>query len=161
MRYEEEIMLESDHDEDGWSPQGPVTELSQERNWELLEAAAFGRLGVSVDNKPRIYPVNYCALGRSILFRTAAGSKLQDLLANREVVFEVDGRTDHATWSVIVDGTAQIVNDPDEIAGADRLPMPHWIPTATYVWVKITPSTVTGRRFLRHLEVSRHHGAWL
>jgi nitroimidazol reductase NimA-like FMN-containing flavoprotein (pyridoxamine 5'-phosphate oxidase superfamily) len=154
-------MLEPQHDEEGWSPQGPVTELSYEKNWALLEAAAFGRLGVSVDNKPHIYPVNYCALDRVILFRTAEGSKLHNLLANREVVFEVDGRTDHATWSVIVDGTAQVVDDVDEAAEADRLPMPHWIPTAPYVWVKITPTSVTGRRFLRHLEVSRHPGAWL
>ncbi|PRY69126.1 pyridoxamine 5'-phosphate oxidase-like protein [Glaciihabitans tibetensis] len=149
-------MLENDHDLDGWSPQGPVTELSPASSWELLNSASFGRLGVSVDNQPKIFPVNYHADGSAIIFRTAAGTKLHDLIANRSVVFEVDSRSAQGAWSVIAEGNAEVIDDSDEITAAERLPLPEWVPVQTYVFVRIIPTHLHGRRFLRHVEVSRH-----
>ncbi|HEV7948576.1 MAG TPA: pyridoxamine 5'-phosphate oxidase family protein [Glaciihabitans sp.] len=149
-------MHDSDHDLDGWSPQGPVTELGVASSWELLNASSFGRLGVSVNDQPKIFPVNYYADGSSILFRTAGGTKLHHLLMNRSVVFEVDDRTDTGAWSVIVEGTAQIVSDEDELNAAERAPLPDWVPVQTYVFVRITPTRLHGRRFQRHLSVSHH-----
>lgn len=148
-------MLGHTDDLDGWSPQGPVTELAPAGSWELLKSSSFGRLGLSVDDQPEIFPVNYHSDGTTILFRTAAGTKLHELMLNRSVVFEADARTDHGSWSVVVKGTAAVVDDPDEIAAADRLPLPPWIPTQTFVYVRITATDIHGRRFLRGVEIER------
>jgi hypothetical protein len=148
-------MLNNDYDLDGWSPQGPVTELGQASSWELLASSSFGRLGVSVGDHPKIFPVDYYSDGASIVFRTAAGTKLHDLLMNRFVAFEVDHRDETQAWSVVIDGTARVVTDQDEVDAAERLPLPQWVPVQTYVFVRIFPTRVHGRRFQRHLTVER------
>lgn len=142
------------HDVDGWSPQGPVTELSDARSWALLKGTNLGRIGLSRDNKPEIYPVHYYADGDRIVFRTAAGTKLVDLASNDSVVFEVDAPTDEGTWSVIVHGAARILNDVTA-QGAAESSLPEWVPTDPYVFVEVTPITVAGRWFHHRLRVAR------
>ena len=138
-------------DFDEWSPQGPVEELSEDSAWELLGLERFGRLAVSDDNRPLIFPVDYYADGTDILFRTAAGTKLRDLVANETVAFEVDLRNRDESWSVVVGGRARVITDAAEIAEADRAPLPTWIPVAPYVYVKIAPTSLHGRRFVHTL----------
>jgi hypothetical protein len=138
-------------DFDGWSPQGPVEELSDESCWSLLALESFGRLAVSVGDRPQIFPVDFHSDGRDILFRTAAGGKLEALTGNPAVAFEVDLRTRTEAWSIVIDGTAHRVTNADEIAIADRAPLPVWIPTDPYVYVRITPTSIRGRRFVHSL----------
>ncbi|RFA16934.1 hypothetical protein B7R22_02010 [Subtercola boreus] len=136
-----------------WSPQGPVTELSIEHCWQLLKATNIGRLGLSVDNQPEIFPVNYIADGSSVVFRTARGTKFNELLSNNNVVFEVDEQLENGAWSVTLKGTATILGS--EIPGsptADET-LPHWVPTAEYLYVRITPRDIRGRRFERQLRL--------
>jgi nitroimidazol reductase NimA-like FMN-containing flavoprotein (pyridoxamine 5'-phosphate oxidase superfamily) len=140
---------------DEWSPQGPVSELSDEQSWRLLGGVSLGRLGVSVDNLPEIFPVNYHSDGESILFRTADGTKLRDLVANGSVVFEVDSQLGDVAWSVTAKGTARVLESTDEIDTADRAPLPEWHPTAPFVYVRIVPTEVHGRQFRRHLTAER------
>jgi uncharacterized protein len=142
-------------DFDEWSPQGPVEELSEESAWELLGLEAFGRLAVSHDNRPHIFPVDYYADGTDILFRTAAGTKLRNLVANEVVAFEVDLRRPDESWSVVVDGVARVVTDVNEITVADRAPLPTWIPVVPYVYVKISPTSLHARRFVHTLFAPR------
>jgi hypothetical protein len=143
------------HDFDEWSPQGPVEELSEESSWELLRLETFGRLAVSHDNRPRIFPVDYYANDTGVLFRTAAGTKLRDLVSNDAVAFEVDRRSRAESWSIVVNGRARVLTDSDEIAVADRAPLPSWIPVAPYVYVAIVPTSVHGRRFVHSLFPAR------
>jgi hypothetical protein len=147
--------MSHDRNEDEWSPQGPVTELSDAESWLLLDSSAFGHLGLSVDDRPDIFPINYVCLDRRIVFRTAAGAKLSTLLHNRFAVFEADDRSDTGAWSVVVKGIAMVLDSPDEIRDADLAEWPTWVPTAPYVYVKIEPENVRGRRFLRHLRTER------
>jgi nitroimidazol reductase NimA-like FMN-containing flavoprotein (pyridoxamine 5'-phosphate oxidase superfamily) len=132
---------------DEWSPQGPVTELSDERCWFLLDGSSFGRLGVSLDSQPEIFPVDYAADGASILFRTAEGTKLRELIANGSVVFEVDDRTADSAWSVTVKGRAQVLDITADIEAADQQVLPEWYPTRPFVYVRIVPSEVHGRQY--------------
>ncbi|RFA23284.1 pyridoxamine 5'-phosphate oxidase family protein [Subtercola boreus] len=134
-----------------WSPQGPVTELSTEHCWRLLTETNIGRLGVSVDNQPEIYPVNYIADGTSVVFRTARGTKLNELLSNNSVVFEVDEQVENGAWSVTLKGTATVLGP--EIPGASTADetLPRWVPTAEYLYVRITPRDIRGRRFEHQL----------
>jgi uncharacterized protein len=142
-------------DFDEWSPQGPVEELSDDSCWELLRFESFGRLAVSNENRPQIFPVDYYADDTDILFRTAEGTKLRDLVANDTVAFEVDLRNRAESWSIVVNGIARVVTDDAEIARADRAPLPSWIPVAPYVYVKIASTSVHGRRFVHTLFAPR------
>jgi uncharacterized ubiquitin-like protein YukD len=143
--------MNESRDFDEWSPQGPVEELSDDSCWELLRRESFGRLAVSSDNHPQIFPVDYYADGDEILFRTSDGTKLKDLIANDVVVFEVDLRSRSESWSVMVHGKARVLSADDEISAADRAPLPSWIPVAPYVYVKVVPTSVHGRRFVHSL----------
>lgn len=135
-------------DFDEWSPQGPVEELSESSSWALLESASFGRLAVSVDDQPQIFPVDYWANNPDILFRSADGTKLRELARGSKIAFEVDSRNETEAWSVVMNGVARLITDDAEIAVADRAPLPTWIPTAPYQYVRITPTTIRGRRFV-------------
>jgi nitroimidazol reductase NimA-like FMN-containing flavoprotein (pyridoxamine 5'-phosphate oxidase superfamily) len=148
------------HDYDTWSPQGPVEELSDESCWELLRQESFGRLAVSINDQPQIFPVDYYAADNDILFRTAAGTKLHDIGLNNTVAFEIDSRNRSESWSVGINGVARILTDDSEIAIADRAPLPTWIPTAKYVYVRITPEFIRGRRFVHTLFATKAHSAW-
>jgi nitroimidazol reductase NimA-like FMN-containing flavoprotein (pyridoxamine 5'-phosphate oxidase superfamily) len=134
---------------DEWSPQGPVTELSDEQSWLLLDGSSFGRLGVSLDNQPEIFPVDYAADGTSILFRTADGTKLRELIANGSVVFEADDRTADSAWSVTVKGQAHVLDRIEDIEAADQQVLPDWHPTRPFVYVRIVPSGIRGRQYKR------------
>ena len=143
-------------DEYGWSAQGPVTELAEQHSWEFLQRSSIGRLALCADNKPAIFPIDFFCDGESILFRTAEGTKLSELLANPAVAFEADERTAQESLSVIVEGHAEVISGEEEIQIADRAPLPQWIPVATFVYVRITPTKIRGRRFSRKLAVG--HG---
>ncbi|HEY2642283.1 MAG TPA: pyridoxamine 5'-phosphate oxidase family protein [Galbitalea sp.] len=144
-----------DVSEDEWSPQGPVTEIADAESWALLQTHSVGHLGLSVDDRPEIFPVNYAVDAATILFRTAAGTKFESLLANRFVAFEVDAEGDNGTWSVVIKGTARPLSEPEDIAAADLIAFPAWVPTAPYVYVRIAPETVRGRQFSHRLRVER------
>lgn len=138
-------------DFDEWSPQGPVEELTDDSCWELLRLESFGRLAVSSNNRPQIFPLDYFAGDGDILFRTSAGTKLRSLIDNEVVAFEIDRRSSAESWSVVLNGTARVLADEDEIAWADRAPLPNWIPVAPYVFVTIAATSVHGRRFVHTL----------
>lgn len=141
--------------EDEWSPQGPVTEVNYAASWALLHTSSFGHLGLSVEDRPKIFPINYAIDAETLVFRTAAGTKLNDLVENRFVAFEVDSEGIAGTWSVVLEGTASVVKDADEVATVGLLAFPPWIPTVPYVYVRIAPTTIRGRQFQHHLRVER------
>ena len=72
----------------------PVTIIPEDSCWGYLASQEVGRLGVSSHDVPEIFPINYYVDGESIIFRSAEGSKMDQLALNRNVVFEVDGWTD-------------------------------------------------------------------
>jgi uncharacterized protein len=125
----------------------PVEDLGDEDCWQLLRSSSLGRLAVSVGGEPDIYPVNFVASDGRLLFRTAEGTKLLELTVNHRVAFETDGVGRDEAWSVVVKGTARALEKRSEIDAADQLPLRPVIPTLKYVYVEITPTRVTGRRF--------------
>jgi uncharacterized protein len=125
----------------------PVELIGEDDCWELLLSSSLGRLAVSVGGEPDIYPVNFVASDRRLVFRTAEGTKLLELTVNARVAFETDGVGRDEAWSVVAKGTARILEKQSEIAAADQLPLRPLIPTLKYVYVEISPTEVTGRRF--------------
>ena len=125
----------------------PVRILSPDECWELLLSSSFGRLAASVADDIEIFPLNFIAVDGRILFRTAEGTKLLALTVNNRVAIETDdiGRSD--AWSVVVKGIAHVLDTQAEIDAANALPLSPLVPTFKYIWVEITPTEITGRRF--------------
>ena len=134
----------------------PMThDLSREECSRLLTAGVAGRVAIGTPTGPHIIPVNYAvdhdpATGRrSLLFRTAEGSKLLGVVMNPDVAFEVDEIVDEHATSVLVRGRGrQLVGSAAWVA--DRLPLRPWVDTPKYIVVEITADEITGRRFDLH-----------
>ncbi|TDN92247.1 pyridoxamine 5'-phosphate oxidase family protein [Microbacterium sp. BK668] len=133
-----------------------VRTLTDEECWERLRGQELGRLVTRVGDRIDIFPVNYVADGESVLFRTAQGTKLFELTANDEVLFEVDDHTEVDAWSVIVRGHAKTLDTFAEVERADGLGLQPWIPTLKYAYVRVEPRSVSGRSFERGPEPDRY-----
>lgn len=125
----------------------PGESMSTQEAWRFLEHTSFGRLAVSVADVPNIFPINYLAHDGSLLMRTNPGTKLAELTVNDAVAFEIDGIAESEAWSVVVEGTARVVESQSEIDALDLLPLTPWIRTRKYTYVEITPRNVSGFRF--------------
>jgi len=126
----------------------PMSILSVSQCWELLSGVALGRLVTSVDGVPEIFPVNFAVQDRTVLFRTAEGTKLVSTAINDRVLFEADGYSESEGWSVIVKGYARILRTDDDIEVAERAGLLPWTATEKRHYVRIRPLSVTGRRFV-------------
>jgi nitroimidazol reductase NimA-like FMN-containing flavoprotein (pyridoxamine 5'-phosphate oxidase superfamily) len=125
----------------------PMSILSDSECWSLMSSAALGRLVTSVDGQPEIFPVNFVVQNRTLLFRTAEGTKLVSAAINNNVLFEVDDHGALEGWSVIVKGIARMMRTDAEIDEAERAQLLPWTATVKQHYVRIRPVSVTGRRF--------------
>jgi nitroimidazol reductase NimA-like FMN-containing flavoprotein (pyridoxamine 5'-phosphate oxidase superfamily) len=129
-------------------PQTWLEHLSAADCWRLLASLPVGRIGVIVDSRPEIYPLNHIVDRGTILFRTDAGSKLRGLARSPAVCFQVDGIDDelHTGWSVLVKGRATEIHDPVDRERAAGLSLDYWSVGDKPHWIRIVPEEVTGRR---------------
>ncbi|MFV0372617.1 pyridoxamine 5'-phosphate oxidase family protein [Microbacterium sp.] len=134
----------------------PVAQLTDAECWERLSRQELGRLVTRVGNVLDIFPVNFVVDENTIVFRTAEGSKLTELTINDEVLFEVDDHTEVDAWSVVVRGTAHRLDTGDEVEHADGLPLTPWVPTLKFNYVRVTPTSLSGRSFRRGEEPDRY-----
>jgi nitroimidazol reductase NimA-like FMN-containing flavoprotein (pyridoxamine 5'-phosphate oxidase superfamily) len=127
----------------------PIEKLSFDDCWELLDGDTVGRLAIVVDGHPEIFPVNYVVHRRSIVFRTAAGTKLWGAKMERPAALEIDGY-DSATelaWSVVVRGETEILEDQADRDAVDSLGLEPWQPGEKANYVRLNAKAMTGRRF--------------
>ena len=125
----------------------PVTVLSADESWNRLGGVALGRLVTTFAGEPEIFPVNFVVQGRTVLFRTAEGTKLFSAVASGTVVFEADDHNATEGWSAIVRGRARLLRTDADIAEAERAQLMPWIATRKVHYVRIIPSDITGRQF--------------
>jgi nitroimidazol reductase NimA-like FMN-containing flavoprotein (pyridoxamine 5'-phosphate oxidase superfamily) len=125
----------------------PVLVLDTEQCWTLLNHAKHGRLATSVGGEIDLVPVNHATADGKIYLRTAPGGKLAGLTVNPRVVFEADGILSDEAWSVVVRGTARVLQTEAEIDIASAAGVDPWVPTLKDFWVEIDPSEITGRHF--------------
>lgn len=123
-------------------------ELSTAESWTLLTEAVVGRLAVIVDNRPEIFPVNHLVDRGSVVFRTAAGTKLAGC-SGHWVAFEVDGydTLTASAWSVVVKGQARQVNRLYDVLEVIELPLFPWYSAPKPHFIRIELDSITGRRF--------------
>jgi nitroimidazol reductase NimA-like FMN-containing flavoprotein (pyridoxamine 5'-phosphate oxidase superfamily) len=125
-----------------------VTVLPEHTCWVLLRSAVVGRLAVAVDGQPDIFPINFVVDHGTVVFRTAAGSKLS-AASSHLVAFEADGydaETSEA-WSVVIKGRAEEINQLHERMESMDLPLFPWQAEPKPYVVRIVPETISGRQF--------------
>ncbi len=141
---------------------------SREEMEKILREEEIGYLGLSMNGKPYVVPLNYCYAGGKILFHCGPeGMKLDYLKANSRVCFAVGrqpgevrehpgGNPCHVdSDSVICYGTAKVLEDLDERRRALNAFNRRFRPDAADVdlervmkcaVVEITLSEMTGRQ---------------
>jgi nitroimidazol reductase NimA-like FMN-containing flavoprotein (pyridoxamine 5'-phosphate oxidase superfamily) len=114
----------------------------------LLAGATFGRIGVTRAAVPVILPINYRLVGGRIVFRCAAGAKLEAATCGSVVAFEVDSMDPlmHSGWSVNVTGVAALVTDGDELARLESAGIPRWARSGDDRFIELPLQMVSGRR---------------
>ncbi|MET1021893.1 MAG: pyridoxamine 5'-phosphate oxidase family protein [Arthrobacter sp.] len=125
----------------------PVLVLDEDQSWKLVEETKHGRLVVLVGGEPDIFPVNYVVSGRKLYLRTAPGNKLAELTINAKVLFETDGILSDEAWSVVLRGTARVLDQSADIAAVEDLGLRSWVPTLKDFYVEIEPTNISGRHF--------------
>lgn len=125
--------------------------MSLDQCWQMLREEEFGRLAFHLAEQVHITPINYAVDGKTLIFRSAEGSKLLGVVMNADVAFEVDEFTEHHARSVIVRGNARVLEE-DEEHRAENVPLRPWVVGSEdkYNVVEITPTEISGRVFELH-----------
>jgi hypothetical protein len=127
--------------------------LAEDECLALLASATLGRVAITSGALPTILPVNYRLVGRTILFRTGRGTKLDAATANAVVAFEVDDfdPVEHTGWSVNAIGVARDLEAVLHLLTFDVTEIPRWAPTGDERVVAVTGELITGRRLRQDL----------
>ena len=127
--------------------------LDERTCWERMSGASLGRIVFTRDGLPIALPVNCGVVSNTIVFRTGDGSMLHRLGDGEAVAFEVDhaDQVAESGWSVLVRGRAFEITDEYEQDRLADLGIHAWAPGDKNRWIRIVPSTITGRAIQRHL----------
>lgn len=134
-----------------------VIELSECR--DLLATAHIGRVAMSSQGRPVVFPMNAVVEGDTVFVRCGTGILYREAEAGHTVAFEIDGSdpTYQTGWSVLVSGSARVVTDLRELARVRHLPLRPWGTGAKDHVVAIAMETVSGRRIPDVREVTAEH----
>jgi nitroimidazol reductase NimA-like FMN-containing flavoprotein (pyridoxamine 5'-phosphate oxidase superfamily) len=137
-----------------------LDELSVDECRRLLGQRQIGRLALVDHSGPVIFPVTYVWTGREIVFRTAAGSKLDAARDHERVAFEIDAvdESSRTGWSVLCRGKAAPVVEQATLERLRFLGLTPWAPGDRRHYVRILPTAITGRRITLPTEMAPH---WL
>jgi nitroimidazol reductase NimA-like FMN-containing flavoprotein (pyridoxamine 5'-phosphate oxidase superfamily) len=135
----------------GATPPSPAAvALGDAECWRHLRSEDLGRIGVTLDGQPLVFPVNYAVSKESIVFRTAAGTMLHRAPGSL-ACFEID-RYDRGLrdgWSVMAVGKLDEITDADDsYSQALRgLPVQPLAPGPRPHWIALRVARVSGRQF--------------
>ena len=122
--------------------------LDREVCLALLRHEVVGRIAVCAAGVPTIFPVNFTMDGDSIVFRTAAGTKLTAGL-REPVCFEIDrmDRVRRAGWSVLVTGRLEEVTpfDGPTHERVSSLTIDPWADGEKPHVLRLVPDRISGR----------------
>lgn len=125
----------------------PVLQLDQQQAEKLLRNTRHGRLAFMAEERVEIFPLNYAFDGKTLYFRTGAGTKLRAAQAQAHVTFETDGVLPDEAWSVVVRGhLTQVPEDQtDYVHGLGLSP---WVPTYKDFFMSLNIDEISGRHFI-------------
>ena len=141
------------------SDENTADHLTSSQCWAYVRQARFGRLAVIVDGHPEIFPVNFAVDRGTVVFRTAAGTKLAGALEGGAVAFEVDGYDDRLgqAWSVVLKGSAVQLESIEDVLASEELPLFPWQSGEKNHFLRIEPEQTSGRSFLINSAARRHY----
>ncbi|UQA97007.1 helix-turn-helix domain-containing protein [Streptomyces halobius] len=125
-----------------------MRELGTAECRERLSSHGVGRVAVTVDGVPAVFPVNYTVVGDLVGYRAFPGSG-PAAAAGHEAALEVDHIDDafRQGWSVLVMGPAHVVTDLDEsLTLEEHAFTAPWAGSGRQEWIVIRPTQITGRR---------------
>lgn len=126
--------------------------LDLEQCLSRLAQVPVGRLAFHLDGELAILPVVHTLDGVDVCFRTAGDSKLQVAIDRDVVAFEVDwfDAATHKGWSVLVQGTAMLVEDEADVRRLDSVARMPWVPSheGPSTWVRVRTQSITGRELV-------------
>ncbi len=125
-------------------------ELDRQECLRLLSGARVGRVVHTDRALPACTPVAFRVVGREVVFRTAAGSRLAAATSDAVVAFEADEvDVDRGTgWSVLVTGVASAVRDVSTLVRLEQLGLVPWDSAESGGWVHLAIADVTGSRYV-------------
>jgi len=141
----EREMAMAEHGDDGNA--AILEALSVEDCLRLARSQPVGRVAIAQgDGPPHVVPVNFVIDDGVVAFRSDTGSKFR-LLRGAQVTFEVDGLDPEGRtgWSVVFQGPAYEASHWE----TDHLQLSPWGPGPKAHWVRIVPTSISGRRIHR------------
>lgn len=137
-------------------PERVIEEIDPGECLRLVSPAGVGRIAYGSGGELAIRPVNYRVIDGAFVFRTTEHGALdQDLRtgidgAEYRVAFEVDELDPERQqgWSVLVQGPAHHLSEAERSAYHDA-DLVTWAGGEREMFVRITPSRITGRRVRR------------
>ena len=125
-----------------------VVDLDRAESLRLLAAKKVGRLAFVHDGAPMIMPMNFTLADGRLIFRTLAHGLVAHAVDNA-VAFEVDDIDDflEAGWSVVVAGTAALLNEEELAALHGNAPEP-WAEGPRTLFLAVPVDHVTGRQLV-------------
>lgn len=121
-----------------------LRQLTRDEALRRLASVSVGRLVFTIAGLPAIRPVNHLVDDGAVVVRSDLGSGVS-LAEGAVVVYEAD-RLDsdtHSGWSVIVTGSAALVEEPAQIEQYEKLIHP-WVAKAMTHVIRIDAEIVTG-----------------
>lgn len=126
--------------------------LTRDECLGMVTSVAVGRLVFVDDEGPIALPVNHVIHHGDVVFRIAAGSKLDAARsASGRAAFEVDEFDDEQEtgWSVLIRGALEVITDEQALASLRGLALRPWADeVARDHWLRVTADEVTGRRLI-------------
>lgn len=118
--------------------------------WRYLKSSSVGRLALNGSPGPEIFPVNYLPEDGTLIFRTGPGTKMDALLGGNLVALEADGLNTYGTiaWSIVVKGRPEVIPEDDPGREQAEQQLSPWAPGPKDHVFRITPTEITGRRFV-------------
>lgn len=130
------------------APDSDIRELTHAECWKILGDSGIGHLAlraqpVGVD----IMPINYLVNERELFFRSAPGTKLEDIVLHPHVAVQIERLQDGRWMSVVLKGTATRLAADEDIELSGILHLVPAQPGEKFNYVRIIPDAITGRTF--------------
>ncbi len=127
-----------------------LTVLTPYDCWNLLDRPRIGRVVWSRESgPPGVVPVNVSVYEGSLWFRSSPTTALVREATGEPIAVQIDelDPLNHSGWSVIVEGTAEVVPDSEvpDLAGTLEV----WPAGDQSVYVRVEPERISGRKLLR------------
>ncbi|MCF8541428.1 MAG: pyridoxamine 5'-phosphate oxidase family protein [Aurantimicrobium sp.] len=124
----------------------PIDHLTSEEAWDVVRTSQAGRIATQHGNAPEIHPVTYVVHDEQIYFRTGVASRLLLDTEDQLVAFEVSWQMMQHISSTVIRGAVVVVSEVDKVAELNAMPYLDFAPQQEYVWMRIAPNEVRGRR---------------